>query len=72
MSKTTVKFIDRPSLAVLGAILTKRFKKRVTIKAVQGGLEFTFTEDPTPGDINRLEIMMERLGYIMEENDDTA
>lgn len=62
-----IRFIDRPSLAVLGSMLTRRFKKGVSVTAVDGGLEFTFTEDPTPGDLTRLEVMMERLGYIMEE-----
>ena len=64
-----VRFTENPSLAVLGGILTKRFRKRVVVKATRGGIEFTFTEDPTPGDLTRLETMMERLGYIMEEAD---
>ena len=63
----TVRFIEKPSLAVLGSMLTKRFKKQIAIRAIDGGLEFTFGEDPTPGAITRLEMMMERLGYIMEE-----
>jgi len=63
----TIRFIEKPSLAVLGSILSRRFKKGVSIRAVEGGLEFTFTEDPTPGDLTRLEVMMERLGYILEE-----
>ena len=65
--ETKIRFIERPSLAVLGQMLTKRFRKGVSVKAVEGGLEFTFLEDSNPGDINRLETMMERLGYIMEE-----
>ncbi len=63
----TIKFVERPSLAVLGEMLTKRFKKGVTVKAVVDGLEFTFKKEPTPGDITRLETMMERSGYLMEE-----
>jgi len=62
-----LRFIKKPSLAILGEILTRRFNKPIQIQNTKDGLEFTFTEDPTPGDITRLEIMMERLGYIMEE-----
>lgn len=65
--ETKIRFVERPSLAVLGGMLTRRFKKGISIKAVQGGLEFTFNTPPTPGDLTRLETMMERLGYIMEE-----
>jgi len=64
---TKIRFTKQPSLATLGNILTRRFKKGVTVKAARDGLEFTFAEEPNPGDINRLETIMERLGYIMEE-----
>jgi len=56
--------MDKPSLAVLNQILSKRFNKPILVRVTDSGIELE--GDFNPGDITRLETMFERWGYLLE------
>lgn len=59
-----LKFVDKPSLAVLNQVLSKRFNKEIAVRVTDDGIELE--ADFNPGDIARLEMMFERWGYLLE------
>lgn len=59
-----LRFMDKPSLAVLNQILSKRFNKPILVRVTDSGIELE--GDFNPGDITRLETMFERWGYLLE------
>lgn len=62
-----LKFVNNPSLAVLNQILSKRFNKSISVRMLDDGIEIE--GDFNSGDINRLEMMFERWGYLMEQSE---
>jgi len=61
-----VRFIKRPSLAVLNQILSQKFNKQISVKMLDDGIQLE--GDLNIGDIQRLEMMFERWGYLLDES----
>ena len=59
-----LRFIERPSLAVLGGKLTKKFGVPIRVRRTAEGLEFTIEGELTDQQKAKLETLMERWGYI--------
>lgn len=59
-----LRFVIKPSLAVLNQLLSRKFKKPIAVRVTDSGVELE--GDFNPGDITRLETMFERWGYLLE------
>ena len=68
MPETRLRFLKRPSLAALGSNLSRRFGRAVAIRRTAEGLEFTVDGELTELQKQRLELLMERLGFVLEED----
>lgn len=62
----TIRFVERPSLAVLGEKLTKKFGVPIRVMATAEGLELTVDGDLDQRDREKLDDLMEKWGYIEE------
>lgn len=64
--ETTIRFIERPSLAVLGDKLSHKFGVAIRVARTAEGLEFTIEGELDPGDREKLDDLMEKWGFIAE------
>lgn len=68
MPETRISFIERPSLAVIGEKLTRRFGVHIIATRTSEGVEFSVDGELTEPQREKLELIMERLGFIEAED----
>lgn len=66
LAETKFRYVEKPSLAVLGQKLSKRFGLPISIVATADGLEFTVDGTLEEGDREKIDDLMEKWGYLAE------
>lgn len=61
-----IRFIEKPSLAVLGEKLSHKFGVPIRVQRTREGLEFTIDGVLEEGDREKLDDLMEKWGYLAE------